>query len=807
MLVHYIKIAWRYLLKQKSITFINISGLTVGITVSLLIFLYVQYDLGYDRFNTKAERIYRIGLHGKMGETEFTQTYTTAMLASSILNTCPNVLAAVRMDRQSRFMKYDDGKGNVVIHKEDRIMSADSSLFDIFTLKTLAGDPRKALKEPGKVILNRNTVYRYFGKTDNYNEVLNKQLQVNIGDNYIPVTIAGIIEDLPDQSHFHFDILISNENFPFSQADNWYNNNFRTYILLDKENDIQKVADILPEIYRKNMGGDRFDAWVAEGNRWESFVQPLLDIHLRSNVTGEWEPNSDIRYDWILSVVSLFIILIACVNFINLTTSKAVVRAREIGVKKTLGSRRYQLVIQLLCEALIISFLAVNFALVCAKLILPEFSSFTGKHLALTFLGGYWDVLIMSGFILLLGVFSGLYPAFYLTSVQPVQALSGKNMRNRGGWFFRNALVVFQFVISIFIIICSFLINKQLDYIRNDNLGFNKENLVVIQNAGYLGNKITTMKESLLEWPDIKSVSAAYSVPGEGQGNMQFRPEGFEDNVLLDLIFADEDYAETYGLHMISGRFFDRKHAGDSTSIIINRAAMENLGWEDPVGKTIRVYGKSGDPYKVIGVVNDYHYISMHEKIRPFVIMPTFSNKSRDNDFLTVRIDGKHVPETIRKLRATWKEYSDLPFEYFFLDESYDQLYANEAKTQSIFMTFSLISIFIALLGLFGLVIYNIEQRTKEIGIRKTFGASAWKIVMLLSGNFSRWILLGFVIAVPLSWWFMNLWLRNFAYKTGFPVWIYLFTFLLVILTAWLTTGYHSVKAALKNPVEALRYE
>jgi putative ABC transport system permease protein len=805
MFFHYFKIAGRYLLKQRMITVINVFGLTVGITVSLLIFLYVRYDLNYDRYNEKAERIYRIGLHGKMGDTEFTQTYTTPLLAQEIMNTCLEVENTVRMLGGDFYVKNENGPAPDPM--EIKVGFADSTLFEVFTLEVIAGDPVNSLKEKGTVFISESTAKRVFRQPVNYAEILNSQLTMNVAGEFTPFIVRGIIRDIPDQSHFHFDAFISNENTEFSHADNWWNNGFRTYILLKEGMDINSVLEKLPGIYRKNMGGDRFDAFLAEGNRWESFAQPLLDIHLKSSLVGEWEPNSDIQNNRILLVICIFIILIACINFINLSTSKAAMRAGEIGIKKCLGSGRGQLMTQLLIESLIICFLAVNFALVIAKLFLPAFNQFTGENLDMHIIGGTGDVLLVLGFIVFLGLFSGLYPAFYLTSLLPVNALKGKLQYGKRNLYFRNMLVIFQFSIALFIIICTFLVNRQLRYVKNQNLGFNKENIIVLNNNADIDPKSAAFKSDLLKFPEVASVSVSSSVPGKGQNNVQFRPEGYADNLLLDVIFVDEDYVKTFGLSLMKGRNFDPLQSSDSVSMIINRTAMENMGWQDPLGKTIRVYGGSGIPTPVIGVINDYHYISMHDRIRPFVIIPTFSKKAFGRNYISIKIKGTGIPGILEKVKKTWKVYTDMPFDFFFLDESYDQLYAREGQIQSIFGFFSVISIFIALLGLFGLVLYNIELRTREIGIRKSFGASVLQIVILLNGNFTKWIIAGFLITIPVSWWFMKMWLSNFAYKTEISIRVYVISFILVVLTAWITSGYQTIRAALRNPVEALRYE
>jgi putative ABC transport system permease protein len=740
-----------------------------------------------------------------MGETEFTQTYTTPLLARELLETCPEIEAATRINDFKTFITYER-EGDKTTYEESGIYTADSSIFDIFTLNILSGDPREALNEKGTLVITESILKKYFGENTLPQEVLGEELIMTLGPGDFPMIIRGVVDDIPEQSHFHFNFLGSNENLPYNLQDSWWNNYFKTYILLHEKADIATVEEKLPGIYRKNMGEDKFDSFIAEGNRWESFIHPLLDIHLKSNISGEFETNGNYLYILIFSIAALFIIIIACVNFINLSTAKAVSRAKEIGIKKTIGAKKSQLITQLLFESNILSFLSVNFALIITKLVLPFFNSFTGKNMEI----GYFDNLTNITFIILLSLFigllSGIYPAFYISSYSPSEALIA-NRSSRRNIVFRNILVVFQFTISIVMIIGTFLIDKQLGYIQNYNLGFNKDNVLVIENAWSVDEKINTVKESLQKSTNIDNVSVAYTVPGQGQGNIQFRPEGYEDNILLDLLWGDEDYDTTLELEMTEGRYFDIQIPSDSTGIILNEAAAINLGWEEPLGKEIRFGGAKGRLHTVIGIVKDFHYISMHETIRPMVIMPGYQTYAWDKNVILLRIENQDVQEVVKQAEETWKEFSDLPFEYFFLDESYDAMYKNELHTRSVFRTFSAITIIIAILGLFGLVTYNAEQRTKEIGIRKTMGASVSQVVILLSKDFTKWILVSFIIACPLAYAIISKWLENFAYKTEITLWIFILAGIMALSISWLTVSYQSIKAAIKNPIEALRYE
>jgi len=805
MILHFLKIAYRYLLKQRLLTVVNILGLTVGLTASLLIYLYIQHELGYDKYHENADYIYRIGLHGKMGDTEFTQTYTTPLLAKELLQTCPEIEAVTRIQNFKTFVSYEKD-GDKTTFEEPGIYAADSSIFDIFTFTILAGDPRDALKEKGSIIITESILYKYFGEETLPEETLGGEMILTLSGNDFPMIVKGIVEDIPEKSHFHFNFLVSNENFPYSKGDSWWNNYYKTYFLLNENSSVTSVEEKLPAIYRKNMGEDKFDSFLAEGNQWESFIHPLLDIHLKSNVAGELEANGNYQNILLFSIAALFIIIIACVNFINLSTAKAVNRTKEIGIKKTLGAKKSQLIIQLLLESIILSFLSVNFALITSKLVLPFFNNFTGKTLELGFYDNLTNIVSIILLTLVIGILSGIYPAFYISSYSPSDSLQTKRKGNRG-LVLRNILVVFQFTISIVMIIGTILIDKQLGFIQDNNLGFTKNNILVLKNAWSINDKTNTFKESLKQSTGIQNISAAYTVPGQGYGNIQFRPEGYEDNILIDVLFGDEDYENTLGLEMISGRFFDTSISSDSTGIILNEAAMKNLGWDNPLGKEIRFGGESGSLQKVIGVVKDFHYISMHEIIRPMVILPGYHKNAWSNNNFIVRIDNENIQSIINQSKETWEQFSDLPFEYFFLDDAYNDLYKNEMHTRSIFRTFSFITIFIAVLGLFGLVTFNAEQRTKEIGVRKTMGASVQQIVFLLSMDFTKWIAISFLIACPLAYFVINKWLENFAYKTELSIWIFISAGLLALVIAWITVSFQSIKAAIKNPVEALRYE
>lgn len=807
MIKHYLKISWRNIIKDKVHSAINIFGLCMGVTAFLLIFLYIQHDLQYDKYNVNYDRIYRIGLHGKMGDNEFTQTYTTPMFSRTLLETCPEIESATRVYDLGTFVALER---NEVVEKkfeEKNFFSVDPAFFDVFTFATLAGNPQEALARPNTLVITRSSAKRYFGDDISMADAIGKTLMVDWINGFAPFSIEAVVEDVPAQSHFHFDFLHSTENLPFKDQDNWWNNSFKTYVLLYEGKQIEDVEAAFYGLHKKHLGGGDFDDFLAEGNIWESFTQPLADIHLKSNIAGEFEANGNYQYLLIFSIAALFLIFIACVNFVNLSTAKASSRAKEIGVRKVIGSLRRQLVVQHLIESLMACMIAINFALIFTSLLLPAFNSFVGKQLQISYLDNWYTIPVLLGFTILIGLIAGIYPALYLTSFRPAQTLTAVKVGSRGSKLFRNILVVSQFAISIMLIISTFVVYYQLDYIQNKNLGFQKENIFVVKNVESLGNKLSNFRYDLEENAAISITSSSSHIIGQGYNNLQFRPEGFDSNILLDNIGGDHEYDDVFEFEMASGRYFSHDYPTDSFGVVINKEAALSLGWENPIGKELKYGGKNGLPLHVIGVVENFHYVAKHQLIKPMVIIPSF-NRRISNNFLSIKLEHSNIRETLAEVSDTWSKYAgDTPFEYFFFDEAYEELYRNEQHTMSVFIVFSILTVFIAILGLVGLVIYSTEQRTKEIGIRKSLGASINQIVFMLSKDYAKWILIGFVLSCPLAYLIINKWLENFAYKVSIQWWVYPVSGLLAIMIAWFAISFQAYKAAFRNPVDALRNE
>lgn len=807
MIKHYFLLAWRNALKNKLFSFVNLFGLTIGIAVSTMLFLYVQHELSYDRFHEKADRIYRVGVHGKLGDSEFRQTYTTPQLAPTLMQDFSQIESACRIDNLgSVFIKIIESGQVVKSLEEKRIYAADSSFFNIFNFPLLAGNPATVLREKGKILITASTAEKYFGKDWTVQNVMGETLFFVDDETDEPYEIEGILQDVPEASHFHFDFLISTKNLTFINQDNWQNNYLSTYILLREGASPEDVEAALPEVYRKNLGFENFDQWMAEGNRWGSFLQPLTDIHLKSHLSGEFEPNGNITYIYIFSSAGLLVLLLACINFINLTTAKSVSRAKEIGVKKVIGSSRKQLIIQHLGESFFICFTSVLLALLICEATFPVLKNLTGQSLHINYFGNWITIPLLLVLTLIVTLLSGMYPAFYLTAVGPVKILYGKYHKTRQKTSFRNGLIIFQFAICYTMVIGTLVIGQQIDFIQNQNLGFNKENVLVLRNSYVLGERTALFNQQLSNYNSISQISASYSIPGEEFNNVQFYPEGTE-NMALEFTWTDEHFADTYGIQMREGRFFSTQYATDSFAVVVNEQAVAEFGWKEPIGKKIYLWGEGGIPFTVVGVTENFHYASMHQAMEPMLLLPEFSPQSWGNNFISVRISSRDIQETLDNIEKQWSTFTELPFDYFFFDTHYDQLYHNEVLTGKLINLFTLLIGFVALLGLLGLVTFHASQRIKEIGIRKVLGASVSNILILLTKDYLKLIVIAIIISIPLANYLVIEWLSSFPYRIEVSGWMFIVPAVMVLFIALLSVSGHTVKAAQKNPVDSLRYE
>ena len=804
MIKNYLKIALRNIMKHKGFSVINISGLAIGIACSILIILFVTHELSYDKFHENSDRIYRLAVRASIGDTKINQTYSSSQTFRMLFVEFPEIEAGVK------FLNL--GKTPVIsgdrTFYESRFYAVDSTFFDLFTIPLIQGDPKTVLSEPNTLVLSKNTALKYFGEKDVTGKILRVDFSRDIG--IVDFEITGVSEDVPDNSHFHYDLLVSSASFPdFINDEGWTSNNFITYLLLKEGTSKQWFDEKLKGFTRKYMGEERFDAWVAKGNFWEYFLQPITDIHLNSDLNGEFEPNGNKTYVLIFSVISVIILLIACINFMNLSTAKSSLRAKEVGLRKVVGSGRSRLMRQFLSESIITSFISLGLGLAITHLLLPAHRNLIGRPLHMPYFDNPLVIPSLLGLGLIVGLISGSYPAFFLSSFKPIYALRGNTGSTKISSSLRNVLVIFQFAISIFLIIGTLVVFQQLRLFQKKKLGFDKEQVLVVKNPGALGGNVEPFKESLRKNSGVIDVSGSNTLPGRNFSNIGFGAEGVEQNFTLNLCVCDYDFLKTLKLSMAEGRFFSKEFSTDSHAVVLNEKAVKLLGWKDPLGKRINNWSrKRRNDFTVIGVIKDYHYESLHQEIRPQALFLSGGYYTNTESYISVRLDTENVIDTVGFVGRTWNDFAPgKPYEYSFLDQDYDNLYINEQQTRKLFSIFSFLAIFIACLGLYGLASFVADQKTKEIGIRKILGASVPRIVKKLNMSFVKWVLIANLIAWPVAWYFMSRWLQGFAYRVDLAWWMFVSAAVLALSIAFITVSLQTIKAALKNPVDSLRYE
>jgi putative ABC transport system permease protein len=801
MFKNYLKVLLRNLGRHNGFYFINIFGLAIGIACSILIFLFVSHEFSYDRFHEKADHIYRLAHRASIGETKRRQVLTSAETLRRLQADFPEIVAGVKI------LKLEGTpvvfRGNTVY--EQRFYAADETFFDIFTIPLIHGDPRTALRQPNTMVLSAASALRYFGTRDAVGRILRADFAFD--STRIDFKITGVAEDIPANSHFHYDFLVSSASFPALINDkDWSAHNFITYLLLREGTSEEGFEQKLKEFTRNYLGRDRFDAWVAAGNYWEYFLQPLTGIHLNSDLDGEFEANGNRTYVYVFLVVSLIILLIACVNFMNLSTAKASLRGKEVGMRKIVGSSRRGLMLQFMVESVLLSFISLAVGVAIAAALLPFYRNLIGRQVGIELFTNWLVIPVLLGLGLVVGFLSGSYPAFFLSAFKPVTVLRGISVGRKGGSWLRNVLVIFQFSISIFLIISTLVVSQQLKYFQDKKLGFDKEQVLIVRNPGAL-SKTAPFKESLRRHSNIIDVAGSDTLPGKSFHNVFFGAKGVNGKFTLNLCVCDYDFLKTLKLEMAAGRFFSKEFPADTNAAVLNEKAVALMGWDNPLGKKIWNL-EEGQEYTVIGVIKDYHYESLHQEIRPQVQLLAGDSMARGGDYISVRLNTGDIVATIRYVGDMWeKDAPGKPFTYSFLDADYDRLYMNELRTRKLFSLFSFLAIFIACLGLFGLASFMAERKTSEIGIRKILGASAPRIVHHLNKSFVKCVLMATLIAWPAAWYVMSRWLQNFAYRIHLSWWMFVSAAVLALAIALITVSLQTVKAALKNPVDTLRYE
>ncbi|RAK02791.1 putative ABC transport system permease protein [Larkinella arboricola] len=802
MLRNYFKIAFRNLRRNPVFTGINVVGLAVGLASCLLLYIYISHELSYDNFHPNADRIVRVVMEYSMeGQVNRVQQ-TGTKVAPEFSRRFPEVELGVRLENRPAVVSYADRK-----FLEKRVVYADSTLFAIFSFPLKVGNPKTALAGPNKTVLSESTARKYFG---NQNPV-GKTVRINTGWGDQDYTVTGIVGDSPANSQIKYDVLASFSTLSASKIEQWFSANYATYLLLRKPESIASLQVKIPGFMKTQFGPGQMSA----GNYLTYLLEPLRSVHLYSDTEGSFEPNGDRLYIYIFGSVAVLILIIACVNYINLATSRAVERAQEVGVRKVMGALRRQLFGQFMGESVLVTFTALALSLLMVYLTLPLFNELSDRQFSFEMLMQPGHLLGLLGIGLLVSLVAGGYPALVLARFEPVRALTG-HLKVAGAGQFRRALIVFQFAVTAFLIVCTLLVRNQLAFIQDKKLGYDKEHVLVLPADGQVNEKIRALKSEFKQHADVQQVARAYESPTFIEGGYSMRRSDKAENQYKSVtaLPVDEDFAKTMNLRIVAGRDLtagdlERATVPGSDSLrhfhfILNESAVKELGWKSPreaIGQKMDM--GNGRPGVVGAVVEDFHFASMKQKITPLVLFP-----EDGGNVVLVKLSGSRLPHTLQFLEQKWKTIvPSLPFAYEFLDEEFNRLYSLETRTGQIFSVFAFLSILLACLGLFGLSAYTTAQRTKEIGVRKVLGASVSNIVLLLSKDFLKLVLIAIVLASPVAWWAMNRWLEGFAYRIDVAWWVFLVAALLAVGIAFLTVSFQSVKAALMNPVKSLKTE
>jgi putative ABC transport system permease protein len=808
MLYNYLKIAFRSIWRQKFYAFINITGLIIGLVTSLLIILYIVDEFSYDRFHIDASRIYRVNLMGRMSGQEFNSLYTSAPVASGFMNEIPGV------EQTCRIALWEDMpiKHEEELFTEKTVLVADSNFFNFYSFELLSGDPINVLANPNNIVLTETAAKRIFGYSGpGDNRCIGQSLQ--FGNEKRIFKIGGICEDPPPNSHFHFSMILSMESWDYSHSTVWVNNSLLTYIKLGENINQELIESQIKELVKRHIGaqaeqylGISFEEFLERGGEYGFYLQPLTDIHFESDADLHLEPGGNIKTIYLLAGIVIFIIVIACINFMNLSTARYSGRAKEVGIRKSLGSTTSSLRTQFLTESVLYTLVSLLLSQLILILILPQFNVLAGKFLNVKTLFNFYYISAILCLVVITGIIAGSYPAFYLTSFKPVETLRGRLKAGIKSKDIRQILVIFQFIMSIGLIICTLLIYKQLQFIQNKDLGFDKNNLIVLNNAGSLGTNKNAFKEELLKLPEVEDVSICNLAPPDISYTDLFRPVGEDIQERgSNYCITDEDFMSTLKLTLVDGRFFSEEFPSDVNGVVINEAAARLFGFDNPVGEKIQTFWKENnlDTREIIGVVKDYNFQSLEEEITSLLI---FNGKEGDN--IIVRFTSGDINNNINLIESKWKSFTESgSFNYSFISDDFNAKFRKEQRFGRIFFVFTFLAIVIASLGLLGLASFTAEQRAKEIGMRKALGATSAGIIKLLSMEYLKLILVSFSIAAFLSYLIISWWLNNFAYKTDIGVLSFIAGVITTVLITILSVGYQSFRAASRNPIESLKYE
>ena len=817
MFKNYFIVAFRNLLKRKGFSLINILGLATGMAVCLLIVLFIQSELSFDKQHENADNIYRVALERSYPGRSTSYAIIPQSIGAAIKTEYPEVLESTRLFNFAANGNFFLRIGEKTF-EEKRVLAADSNFFRVFTCKVLHGDAATALEKGHSAVINATTAKKYFGTTD----VVGKQFETDGNDTSETFVITAVVADWPGNSHFLFDMLVSTSTFQFTRRLNYTGFAVYTYLLLNPNSSYKALEAKFPEVIKKYVSGEinrtfkqSWEDFQKAGNGYYYYLQPLNKIHLISDLEAELRPNGSMTAVYIFGVVAIFILLLACINFINLSTARSLERAKEVGIRKTFGSDKKSLIGQFLIESVFISVISMLIAFGIIILLIPAFNTISGKDLSVTYFLQLKWILVLIAFVLITGIVAGLYPAFVLSSFNPIMVLKGRFKSNRYGLALRNGLVIFQFAISVILIISTIVVNRQMNYMLGNKLGFQKDHVIVLERTDMVENQLPAFKNELLSIPGIESASGTSTMPGnQNFFGTTWQEIGSKAPMTGRGMIVDEDYDKTLGLELKEGRFFSKEFSTDTLSVVLNERAVKELGLKTALGSRLTSPANlfnapdgSEYVYNVVGVVKNFHYHSLHEPISPLVIINSkkFGNRSA---LVALRIKGDNFQKAVSDIGLVWKKFvKEKPFNYYFLDKSLADQYQEEQRTQRIFTIFSGLAIFIACIGLLGLAAYATQQRTREISIRKVLGASEGSIVTMLSKDFLKLVLLSSAIAFPIAWWGMNKWLQDFAYRIDVGWWIFIVASLAALLIALFTISTQAIKAAITNPVKNLRTE
>ena len=803
MLKNYFLVAFRNFYRNKSFTLLNILGLGTGLACFILLAIYIMNELSYDRHHKHSGQIYRITLDGSFGGNEIRTATTGGRIGELAENEIPEIITHATVFKTLQSLLFRIGEKQFY---EDNVLYADSGFFSIFDYDFLFGDPNQALALPNSLVLTESMARKCFGDENPLGQTIE-------WDNRNTMVVRGVVRDQVHNSHLRFSAMASmtslqNDHRMWNHVNNLSVFITHNYILVQPGTSVALLGEKLTAMINNHMRG----AIEQYGMRLELIPQPITDIHLRSNLIQELEENSDYARIYIFSGIALLILVIACINFINLSTATSLKRSREVGIRKVFGAQRTMLFRQFILESLLITFLSMILALAVVELLYPHFREVAGISAQITWLSESSLIFILLFLLILVGFSSGLYPALFLSSYQPVHVLKNMFFKPSSQLVFRNLLVVVQFSISAFIIFGAVVLQKQMHFLVNKDLGIDITNMVIVSlRDRSLTERYETLQNELRNVPGVVDVSASSTIMGTFDQRQTYYPEGStrQQAEMLSYLQTDYNFLNVYKAELLWGRTFSENRLADSASIIINEAMARKFGWEEPLGKHLILPGGGENPandtrYKVIGVVKDFHFTSLHNSIDPLLIElnPSYFRN------LNIRIYEGNVQKTLLRLENKWLELvPDRPFDYFFFDQRFNSLYQAEKKMSSLFIYYSLLALFIASLGLFGLALYSTERRTKEIGIRKVFGGSVKGIVYMLLADFVKWVILANLVAWPLAWYFMQDWLQNFAYRTQISWWIFLIPLIVTMFIAITTVSWQSFRTAAQNPVKALRFE